>query len=74
MDDRIEKIYEAEKAAVQKRDELAQQQKAKREEVKKAYAAEKETAHWQDLQMCREQRSSYFTRRMVSARSRRSRW
>ena len=44
MDNRIEKIYEAEKAAVQKRDELAQKQKAKREEVKKAYAAEKEAA------------------------------
>lgn len=44
MDNRIEKIYEAEKAAVQKRDGLTQQQKAKREEVKKAYAAEKETA------------------------------
>lgn len=44
MDNRIEKIYEAEKAAVQKRDGLAQRQKAKREEVKKAFAVEREAA------------------------------
>lgn len=44
MNDRIEKIYEAEKSAVQKRDALAAQQKEQLDMAKKNFAAEKEAA------------------------------